>query len=65
MGQVIEFRPPQDDRVPQPQAIYRCARCGADLWNLLADGHVRCADCEQACRLRVVLRNESEIDANK
>lgn len=54
MGQVIEFRPA---RLPAPQArnaLYRCARCGTDLWNLLADGRLRCADCEQECPLRAL-----------
>jgi hypothetical protein len=51
MGQVIEFRP---GRTPVPNALYRCARCGTDLWNLLADGRVRCADCEEECPLRTL-----------
>ena len=54
MGQVIEFRPA---RPPARQAHYGCARCGADLWNLFADGRVRCADCEQECPLRTVRLN--------
>ena len=62
MGQVIEFRPLCEERMPASQMAYRCTRCGADLWNLLADGHLRCADCEQECSFRVVLRNEAEID---
>ena len=64
MGQVIELRPPQKDRRPSSQTIYRCARCGADLWTLLADGQVRCADCEQECPFRVVTGDENGIDAN-
>lgn len=54
MGQVIEFRP---SRAPASRALYGCARCGADLWNLFADGRVRCADCEQECPLRTVRLN--------
>ena len=54
MGQVIEFRPARAAREPVSPALYRCARCGTDLWNLLADGRVRCADCEQECPFRTV-----------
>ena len=54
MGQVIDFRQARAPGTPVPDALYRCARCGADLWNLLADGRVRCADCEQECPLRAV-----------
>ena len=54
MGQVIEFRPAHAAREPASPALYRCARCGTDLWNLLADGRIRCADCEQECPLRTV-----------
>jgi len=54
MGQVIELRPARAARPPAPPALYRCARCGADLWNLYADGHVRCADCEEECPFRMV-----------
>jgi hypothetical protein len=52
MGQVIDFRPALAPRAPASQTLYRCARCGADLWNILADGRVRCADCEEECPLR-------------
>jgi hypothetical protein len=52
MGQVIDFRPALAPRAPASQALYRCARCGADQWNIFADGRVRCADCEQECPLR-------------
>ena len=54
MGQVIDFRLARPLRAPPSQAFYRCARCGADLWNILADGRVRCADCEQECPFRAV-----------
>jgi len=54
MGDVIELRRAGALREPAPNALYRCARCGADLWNLLADGRVRCADCEEECPLRTV-----------
>ena len=54
MGQVIEFRPARAACPPASAALYRCARCGADLWNLYADGHVRCADCEEECPFRTV-----------
>ena len=54
MGHVIELRPARATRVPVSPVLYRCTRCGTDLWNLLADGRVRCADCEQECPLRTV-----------
>jgi DNA-directed RNA polymerase subunit RPC12/RpoP len=54
MGQVIEFYPARAARQPASPALYRCARCGTDLWNLLADGRVRCADCEQECHFRTL-----------
>ena len=54
MGQVIEFRPARAPDAPAQNALYRCARCGTDLWNLLADGRVRCADCEQECPMRAL-----------
>ncbi len=64
MGQVIELRRARAVREPAPDALYRCARCGADLWKLLADGRVRCADCEEECALRSVpeARTESGHD---
>jgi hypothetical protein len=57
MGQVIEFRPGRTTGAPVPNPLYRCGRCGTDLWNLYADGRVRCADCEQECPLRAVHGN--------
>jgi uncharacterized Zn finger protein (UPF0148 family) len=54
MGHVIELRRAGGLREPAPNALVRCARCGANLWNLLADGRVRCADCEEECPLRTV-----------
>lgn len=54
MGQVIELRRRGPLREPARNALVRCARCGADLWSLLADGRVRCADCEEECPLRTV-----------
>ena len=54
MGQVIEFRSRRAVSAPAASASFRCARCGTDLWNLLTDGRVRCADCEQECPLRTV-----------
>jgi uncharacterized Zn finger protein (UPF0148 family) len=65
MGQVIEFRPARASGAPAPGALYRCARCGTDLWNLLADGTVRCADCEQVCPFRTASRTGDEYEANK
>ncbi len=53
MGQVIDFWTAREVTTPAQQASYRCLRCGADLWNILADGSVRCADCEQECPFRV------------
>jgi uncharacterized Zn finger protein (UPF0148 family) len=61
MGQVIEFRP---SRAPASWALYGCARCGADLLNLFADGRVRCADCEQECPLRTVRMNGTGHEMN-
>ena len=60
MGQVIELRRARALREPAPNAMYRCARCGADLWNLFADGRVRCADCEEECPLRSVPESRTE-----
>jgi hypothetical protein len=54
MGHVIELRRARAVREPAPNALVRCARCGADLWHLFADGRVRCADCEEECPLRTV-----------
>lgn len=51
MGQVIDFWTAREVKTPAPS--YRCLRCGADLWTILADGSVRCADCEEECPLRV------------
>jgi len=69
MGQVIDFRPVLAPRAPSSQARYRCARCGADLWNILADGRVRCADCEQECSLRTTAGSPTgsrhEFEMNK
>lgn len=59
MRQVIEFRPARAACTP---ALYRCARCGTDLWNLYPDGRVRCADCEQECPLRTVHGNGTGQD---
>ena len=53
MGQVIELRRPRAAREWAPSAPVSCARCGTDLWNIFADGTVRCADCEQECPLRM------------
>ena len=57
MGQVIELRRARALRGPASNALYCCARCGAGLWELFADGRVRCADCEQECPLRTVRLN--------
>ena len=54
MGQVIDFRPARPLRAPPSNTLYRCERCGTDLWNILADGRVCCADCEQECPFRAV-----------
>jgi hypothetical protein len=62
MGQVIELRRARMVRQPVPNAPYGCTRCGAELWNLFADGRVRCADCEQECPLRTVGLNVSGHD---
>lgn len=69
MGHVIELRRAGALREPAPNALVRCARCGADLWNLLADGRVRCADCEEECPLRTVpvsgITGEQDYEMNK
>lgn len=69
MGHVIELRRVGGLREPAPNALVRCARCGADLWNLLADGRVRCADCEEECPLRTVpvsgITGEQDYEMNK
>ena len=57
MAPVIELRRSGALREPAPDARYRCARCGTDLWKLFADGRVRCADCEQECPLSTVRLN--------
>ena len=53
MGQVIDIWTAREMRVPSSQAVFHCLRCGADVWTILTDGSVRCADCEQECTLRV------------
>lgn len=63
MGQVIKFNTSRPVRGQLPRGMYRCTRCGADLWNLFADGRVCCADCEQECPLRIVAPEECG-DAN-
>ena len=67
MGEVIELRRSRAARECAPEAPYRCARCGTDLWNIFADGRVRCADCEQECPLRMVPSSGTghEIMANE
>jgi hypothetical protein len=69
MGQVIDFRPTPAPGAPDSQVLHRCARCGADLWNILADGRVRCADCEEECTLRTTAGsgtgNGREYEANR
>ena len=65
MGQVIEFRPARAFRASPSTALYRCARCGAELWQILADGRVRCGDCEQECPFGMVPRDHRGIEANK
>jgi hypothetical protein len=64
MGQVIEFRPARAARTAPSQSLLACARCGADLWNILADGRVRCADCEQECSFRAVERTQRGPEMN-
>jgi len=64
MGHVLQLRTPRAQSAPASPAMHCCARCGTDLWNLLADGRVRCADCEQECPLRVIERAGSEFEAN-
>lgn len=64
MGQVIELRRSRAVRETASNAVYRCARCGTDLWNLLADGRVRCADCEQECPFRTVDGTEPKHEAD-
>jgi DNA-directed RNA polymerase subunit RPC12/RpoP len=59
MGQVINFRPTYAPHATPSQALYRCARCGADLWNILADGRVRCADCEEECPMRTFRESDA------
>jgi DNA-directed RNA polymerase subunit RPC12/RpoP len=65
MGQVIEFRPARAFRASPSTALYRCARCGADLWNILPDGRVRCGDCEEECPFRTVARSDWDCELNK
>lgn len=60
MGRVIKFSTPRPERGQLPQVLYRCTRCGADLWNLFADGRVRCGDCEQECPLRIVVAEQCD-----
>ncbi len=62
MGQVIAFRPAPAPSTPPSPALYRCTRCGADLWNILADGSIRCADCEQECPFRLADRNARQMN---
>lgn len=74
MGQVIELRRTRELPASAPGVLFCCARCGADLWNLLADGRVRCADCEEECPMRTVQKSgtqtaraarEQEYEMNK
>ena len=51
MGQVIDFWTARELQSPPAQAIFCCRRCGADVWNILSNGTIRCADCEQECTL--------------
>jgi len=64
MGQVIDLSAQHAQRTPAPLETYRCTRCGADLWHLLADGRVRCADCEQECTFRIARGSASASGAN-
>ena len=64
MGEVIELFPARAFRATPSPVLYRCARCGADLWNILADGRVRCADCEQECPFHAVDRNKRSAEMN-
>lgn len=65
MGQVVDFRAARAPRTRASQALYRCARCGADLWNILADGRILCADCEQECPLRTTRAKGREYESGK
>jgi len=62
---VIEFRPTRAHRASPTAPFYRCLRCGADLWQILADGRVRCGDCEQECPFRTVAPGGHDCEANK
>lgn len=54
MGQVIDFCTARTIHATTSlQAKCRCGRCGADLWTILEDGQVQCADCEQPCPFRL------------
>jgi hypothetical protein len=56
MGQVIDFPVYAADKRPPagPEQKCRCARCGADLWHILDNGEICCADCEAACPFRLL-----------
>jgi hypothetical protein len=65
MGQVIDLPAALAPRTRASATLYRCTRCGADLWNILADGRVRCADCEQECPVRTARVNGREYESGK
>jgi hypothetical protein len=49
MAQVIDFWSRREIVAP-PSSEQKmcCARCGADVWTILACGQICCADCEEA-----------------
>ena len=59
MGQVIDFHIVAGSFKPAGycEQKRRCGRCGADLWHILDNGEICCADCEAACPHRLQTKN--------
>lgn len=54
MGQVIDFWSARVlPSVMLAEAKCRCSNCGSDLWHVSRSGEVCCADCDEACPLRL------------
>lgn len=59
MGQVIDFWTAREVRPAlAPENKCHCRNCGADLWHIAQSGEIRCADCDEACPHRLLVKNE-------
>lgn len=59
MGIVINFNAARQQQARPAEETKRCPRCGADLWRIHGNGKVCCADCEQACPLRSLVKSNT------